>query len=383
MDESMDDFWTTANLRLLQKDTTGTTINSTYRNIYKNFICWLQSNRNSSEIVILNEEAPNGIIFVTQHNVEKYFQHVVVHKQTNKNGCMRIFQALDSVLHRIESNLTQNLQKSNFIKQKCEKQHQNYIATCATKNLVVDPHKGLKSKMTAEEKVNIISTIYNHRKDSLDLAFSFLVGINAGTRGCSSRQFTLSDLNLDCASGPESLPPRNKTLIFILRKGAFCKENFATDRQVGVQRHKNFKLCAVFATASLVIMKLRSIGPSLNFFWYKNQGVRPNWWDIPLNVYENLEDESHAMRDVLKKAGVNMCGKITHHRLQAVQEAGSKDLTGEQISTMTKHITDKLHVAYLPEVNQVTMKVMSGFEKVSSDFFCSKNFFLTLNFFIF
>jgi hypothetical protein len=76
-----------------------------------------------------------------------------------------------------------------------------------------------------------------------------------------------------------------------------------------------------------------------------------------------------------KNACVYTSGKVTHHCLQAVQEAGSYDLTGEQISTMTKHITDTLHVAYLPEVNKVTMKVISGFEKVSTYFLIFKFFF--------
>jgi hypothetical protein len=270
------------------------------------------------------------------------------------------------VLHVIESNLTRHLIKSDYIKQKCEKQHQNYIQTCATKNIAVDPHKGLKDKMSLEEKIIIVNTIYKQRLDSLDIAFSFLLGINAGTRGCSSRQFTLSDLNLSYGFGPESTAPRNRTLLIVLRKGAFSKENFSTDHQVGVQRHRDYRLCAVFATAALVISKLRQIGESLNFFAI--EGVRCVWWDIPLNNYDTLDDEASAMRDVLKKAEIESSGKVTHHRLQAVQEAGANDLNSEQISTMTKHISDKLHQSYVPEANKITMKVMSGFEKVSCNF---------------
>ena len=46
-----------------------------------------------------------------------------------------------------------------------------------------------------------------------------------------------------------------------------------------------------------------------------------------------------------------------------VQYGGSQGLTGEQISTVTKHRQDKLHTAYMPEVEEETLKVMSGFKK--------------------
>ena len=49
-----------------------------------------------------------------------------------------------------------------------------------------------------------------------------------------------------------------------------------------------------------------------------------------------------------------------------VQYGGSQGLTSEQISTVTKHKVDKLHSAYMPEVEQETLKVMSGFKKWES-----------------
>jgi hypothetical protein len=376
-----EDFETMAVGRLNSLDPTKTKVTKTYRSIYINYIKWLQSNYNNPGFNLKNEETEHGIIFITQQNVERYFQQVVVNKHLNRNSCMRIFQGLNSVLRNIESNLTRKLEKNDYIEQKCDKQHQNYIEKCASKNIDVDPHKGLKDKMSHDEKLSIIQTIYTSRRESLDIAYSFLIGINAGTRGCSSRQFTLSDLNLSYGFGPESIAPRNKTLLFVLRKGSFSKENFSSEHQVGVQRHRDFRLCAVFATAALVISKLRTIGNTLDFI--KIKGVPCSWWDIKLNVFETLEAESHAMREVLKNSGVEYCGKITHHRLQAVQEAGSNDLNGEQISTFTKHINDKLHQSYVPEANKVAMKVMSGFEKVSIIFlvilaFCN-TFFLTFN----
>ena len=70
------------------------------------------------------------------------------------------------------------------------------------------------------------------------------------------------------------------------------------------------------------------------------------------------------MKDVYKSTGVDS-SKVTHHRSQAVQYAGSQGLTMEQVQTLTKHITNKLHISYQPEVEAECMKVMSGFKKVS------------------
>ena len=81
------------------------------------------------------------------------------------------------------------------------------------------------------------------------------------------------------------------------------------------------------------------------------------------------------MRDVHKHTVVDS-SKVTHHRSQAVQYAGSQGLTMEQVQTLTKHMTNKLHVSYQPEVEAECMKVMSGFRKVS---YYILNYFSLLN----
>jgi hypothetical protein len=151
--------------------------------------------------------------------------------------------------------------------------------------------------------------------------------------------------------------------MLVLQKGAVSKEKFSSHHQVGVQRHRDFRLCAVFATSALVISKLRMIGDSLNCLYQKN--VHSSWWDFPINFFETLEDDSHAMRQFLKDLDIDTCGKVTHNRLQAVQEAGVNNLNSDKICTMTKCMKDKLHQSYIPETNKVLIKVMSGLEKVS------------------
>jgi alpha-galactosidase/6-phospho-beta-glucosidase family protein len=133
-----------------------------------------------------NEESEYGTIFVTQQNVEKYFEHVVVDKHMNDNSCMCIFQAFNFALNNIESKYTRNLVKIDFIQQQCKQQQKNYFEKCVTRNVAVDPHKGLKDVMSHEENLSIINTIYTNSRNSLDIAFSFLIGINAGVRAYSS-----------------------------------------------------------------------------------------------------------------------------------------------------------------------------------------------------
>ena len=205
-------------------------------------------------------------------------------------------------------------------------------------------------------------TIYQCRADSLDLAFLFLWGINAGVRGSTSRSFSLSDLYSSTGFGPEKRPPRNFTLMVVLRKGNVNKDKHITDRQVGVQRHLDYRLCTLFATGLAVINILRT---TPNIVFTKRVGERPAWWDIPLNRYTAYEQESAAMKNVYKNTQVDYA-KITHFRTQAVQYAGSQGASMEQVQTMTKHMTSKLHTSYQAEAEQELMKVMSGFSMVSS-----------------
>ena len=76
--------------------------------------------------------------------------------------------------------------------------------------------------------------------------FSYSWGKNAGVCGASTRAMVLCDLNLSYGFGPELFAPRNRTLLLILRKGFVHKDKHTTDKQVGVQRHRDYKQCSVF-----------------------------------------------------------------------------------------------------------------------------------------
>jgi hypothetical protein len=129
----------------------------------------------------------------------------------------------------------------------------------------------------------------------------------------------------------------------------------------------------VFCTGVLLITRLRTLADGINFL-RTNATSRVLWWDIPINKYTTYSAESNAMRQVLVSAGLDVYGgKITHHRTQAVQTAGSRGLHPWQVCSFTKHSLDTLHTAYLPEAEEQSMMVMSGFRKNETRFVPSEH----------
>ena len=108
-----------------------------------------------------------------------------------------------------------------------------------------------------------------------------------------------------------------------MRRGKGHKDNFTMDKQVAVWRHVDYQLCSVFATALHLINDL-SKDFAINFL-HPDKTKRASWWDSPLIDYETYSEESSAMKQVYDGTGVESC-KLTHHRTQMVQQAGSEGL---------------------------------------------------------
>ena len=351
------DFWLYCEQRLQRRDVQK---NNNYLINYRRYIKWLQNNYNNNELQIQIETHPinQEFIFITTNNVEIYFEKAVVEYLGMLSTIKNHLNALKFYREHYEYPLGSPLIETPTIHHWISQQQLN--ASYSMKFIDSDPHKGIRDIMSKEDINKVITTIYTHRPDSLDLAFSFLWGINAGVRGSSSRAFKLSDLYISNGYGPEDHPPRNKTLLLILRKGSIHKDKHTTCRLVGVHRHREYPLCTVFATGLIVIHILRTHN---NIHFYKPQNQRSTWWDIPVNKYTEYIHESQAMRDVLAVANVKST-KVTHHRWQAVQTAGTNGLRMEQVQTITKHVTNRLNSSYQPEVEMEVLKVMSGFKKV-------------------
>jgi hypothetical protein len=344
--------------------------NKKYVANYKRYIEWLEKqfrNESDSRINVFVEytqpEDPGDPVFplyITQNNVEMYFRYEVAENhQGLKTTIKQTFDSLRTIgrewehLHHAEIVLSPSIQSSMSQQQRNNNNRQRFVDS--------DPHHCLKDVMSKEDVDKIIKYIYTYRPDSLDLAFVFLWGISAGLRGSTSRSLVLSDLFSSNGYGPEDKAPRNFTLMSVIRKGAANKDKHLTDRQVGVQRHVDYRLCTVFATGMLVIDTLRS-SPNISFT--KPENKRAPWWDVSLNRYHTYESVANAINNVYENTGVEFA-KTTHFRTQAVQYAGSHGLSMEMIQTMTKHNPSKLHTSYAPEAVRECMKVMSGFSLVS------------------
>ena len=378
--------WDYCDDRISKLKVDGLKPNTTYFNIYRAFIEWFDRQRLLFPIVIEKKEGEtadldqpsttltirtsveDGIVFVTQSNVEEYFCTVLAYIPTSSMKTLRRkISGLVWFLTFVEdltpaAGTSNTIVYSNRINRSIVEQQKLHVAHNAKTNRGCDPHDKLRGLSTDEESIQFVNSIWRLRLDSPDLMYAYTMGRNAGLRGASSRKIKLCDLKLVYGFGPELKAPRNATLMTILRKG-LDKTKSSTDQQVGVQPHKDFRRCAVFATAVLVVLKLRSLDKEINFL--AGPPCEPAmWWHIPLNQYSTYSEESNATRQVLVAAGLlDKFAKVTHHRSMCVQYAGSQGLTSEQISTMTKHKQDKLHTAYMPDVERETLKVMSGFQK--------------------
>jgi hypothetical protein len=247
--------------------------NGTYQALYKHWLKWLQNNAENTAIGLeLEGIGKDGPLTITQHNVEAYFQFAVVTMVGSKGTMKRKFNALLWYLKFVESDRAL-VHFTPTIQRAIEDQQEHNAENAALARAGCDPHYGLKDVMSQEETSRIVHTIYKHRRDSLDLAFAYLWGVNAAVRGSSSRKFVLCDLTVSYGFGPDAHAPFNRTLIMVLRKGLVHKDRHDLDREVGVQRHLDYRKCAVFATGALVLTKLFDYGEDVSFCTFLKKSV--------------------------------------------------------------------------------------------------------------
>ena len=371
--------------RLDRADALSTHTNRTYRSIYRAFIVWFDSKEHDFFTMVDSDHArprpletrtsADGTVYITQDNVDLYFSTHLINIPTSGPACMRRkMSGLNYVLQNIEDVGCRNpIQYSTLIVRAMSTQKSDYNTHKHTAHAGCDPHKGLKDPISDEEAIRLVCSIWNSRTDSISLIFSFTWGFNAGIRGGSTRKLVLADLNISSAFGPDAPKNLKKTLLVVLRKGNLHKERHDTDKQVGLQRNRDYRKCTVFATSVLVIMKLRELDHLISFE-RGNTDERATWWDIPLTEYNSYSEESSKMRQALANSNLeDRYSKVTHHRSMMVQYAGSRGLQPYQISSLTKHMLDKMHSAYQPEVEEETLKVMSGFRKSETRFVCTEH----------
>jgi hypothetical protein len=207
--------------------------NKSYIGSYTSFIKWFEvyncqilmvdhenddyENENESQFqnatVLGTGVSSNGTVYVTQSNVETYFELVVVPYFTGAPCTVRkIVSALNWFLENIENRGTTArktvlIAYSATIVQYMADQKVNALAHSTEANAGTDPHLGLRDIYSDEQVVGLVHAMWSLRDDSGDLLFSYTWGKNAGVRGASSRVMKLCDLNLSTGFGPDLSPP--------------------------------------------------------------------------------------------------------------------------------------------------------------------------------
>ena len=199
--------------------------------------------QNQNETVLGTGVSSNGTVYITQYNVETYFQLVVVPNSRGSACTVRKkISALNWFLQHVENRTNPVLlEYSPTIVQCMAEQRVHALANSAEANAGTDPHRGLKDIFSEEDVVSLVDNMWSLRDDSVDLLFSYTWGKNAGVRGASSRVMAFCDLNLSTGFGPDINPPNDNTLMLVHRTGKRHENNFSTCKQVGVQRHRDFR----------------------------------------------------------------------------------------------------------------------------------------------
>jgi hypothetical protein len=239
-------------------------------------------------------------------------------------------------------------------------------ATTTPRKKVGDPHLGLKDVIPEEDRITIMKYIYGNRdEDWQDICVAHTWGNNAAARGASSRSFVACDLNLSRGFGPERTGPLGRAILLVLRKGDVHKERRDTDQQICTWRHRDYRLCSVFALSISLIHKV-SRDNSINFY-HADKYKRAKWWNIPVIDFNKCGEQASCMKQVYRATGV-VASKVTHDRTHAIQYGGSESLQPYQIHSVSKHMTEKFYRSYQSEADK---EVSSGLYKCRT---CETNF---------
>jgi hypothetical protein len=295
--------------------------------------------------------------FLHRDAVDRYFREVVVNRNGNKNTVSRIGSSLQWCWDCVEETAddVHLVIKNAVVERSTRDQQASWKIREHQVNAGSDPHKGLKDLIPVEDRLKILRHIHEKVKKWGSLSVSNTWGNMAALRGATNRALVYSDMNLSLGYGEKTDP---RVLMLVIRKGDINKDQHTTDKQVGVLRNKDYLLCASFNLALHVINDLRD-DETINFL-HGDKDQRAPWWDKPLIDYEQCNEEGAAMEAVYAATGVRSC-KVTHHRTQAIQLAGSESLAPWQINTMTKHLLEKLPAAYQSETDRACMRVMAGY----------------------
>jgi hypothetical protein len=264
-----------------QSDATrlGNMPNDCYRQNYNRFCRWIDQQE--------GYDTDDDGRYITRSNIDLYFSRAVPTYAGQGNTIKSHQWALEwfayyreyvgTTLLVVDNDVVKSGIKTQALRRK------NAGPDAIGSNGAADPHVGLKDGITECDRETIMDYIYSERNDDGPASFSHTWGWNCAVRTASTSEILLSDLNMSYVFGPDDIGSRGRCILLVLRKGKAHKDRHEKDVQVGTWRHKNPKLCTVFATAKHVISELQQQQQSINFLHEeKEEKKRAPWWDKKL-----------------------------------------------------------------------------------------------------
>ena len=255
------------------------TCDKSYTTEYKRFVKFVKE-----ELDIV--EPP----FITPRTVDEYFTRTIPGRKGGKEHMSRIPNALMFYYNYRENVIRIEKQRAGhpveLLNGKIKDRPRVKNALEAQESLYEpegngDPHKGLKDILTTDKIERAMNFIYGDGAWG-ELAIHFLYGQNGAIRGASNRNLRYCDLRYSDRFVHEA---DQGALLIILRRGKSNKDRHDRDRQVAYWRHRDYRVCSIFATAAYLIWNLARDN-DINFY-HADKNQQAAWWDKDFTNWNN------------------------------------------------------------------------------------------------
>ena len=340
-----------------------------YDSEWRRYRAWVALQRQNGVI-------PHGTKFLTRENVDLFFSSEVVNRQVQPNTARRVVSSLQRFADDVEyidgSELFQ-VGDSPSVKKALETHTRLYVQRI--KGNVDDPHADLPTNVLSEDDCLKILRIAIENPNWKDMCLTWTTCTQTFLRNDSMRKLHMRHLRCNSTHGPAC--GRDETsnfgagwgfadremITYILDKYVHkCRDE--KKQEVGAWRHKNFLNCSVGHLAMNLFVRLYA-DAEINFFGARVGEDTPMWWNRPLIAEWNHDTAAYdAFETLLDNAGLKWA-KVTHLRKLGIEQATALGgLHSNQVSTMSKHRTEKGKMAvYETEIARPVCSVMAGFTK--------------------
>ena len=194
----------------------------------------------------------------------------------------------------------------------------------------------------------------------MNFSVSFLLGHSSLARSDSIRKFFLQDIRADCTFGPDRHLLDNwhsikntqdiklRPCLSMVIHPNDSKERNSNKQEVGSYRHKYYLYCPVGNLGFSMFLRLNDIESNKLNFTIKD-GKR-QWDTFRVVTYVDYNPQYEQFKGVFDTCNIRF-NKVCHVRSAGISTGAIKGLSKETIAYQSKHVTDKLDKAYMPELS--------------------------------